>query len=179
MIYCGGSSQAYSLNKLLRAICCVHIIYNLIKNLQRLLCCLSRLKSSDLGRMWDCTFRWWWWGCLHLACTLQVSYLTPNVSLRGWQRPSSGDATIKPVMLGVREVKRKQRVMTCTFQDWKAFQLSSYQLSALTCSPPPPKKKKTHLKNIWLRGLPKTQYTQKNLLEFQQHSFCSLKSSWE
>lgn len=98
--------------------------------------CLSRLKSSDLGRMWDCTFRWWWWGCLHPACTLQVSYLTPNVSLRGWQRPSSGDATIKPVMLGVREVKRKQRVMTCTFQDWKAFQLSSYQLSALTCSPP-------------------------------------------
>lgn len=87
-----------------------------------------------------CTTLKKWWGFLHPTRTLQVSYLTPNVYLRGWQRPSSGDATIKPVMLGVREVKRKQRVMTCTFQDWKAFQLSCYQLSALTYSPKNPPK---------------------------------------
>lgn len=80
------------------------------------------------------------WGCLHPTCTLQVSYWTPNVSPRVWQRPCSGDATIKPVMLGVREVKRKQHVMTCTFQDWKAFQLSSYQLPALTCNTKNPNK---------------------------------------
>lgn len=58
--------------------------------------------------------------------------------LRVLQRPCSGDPTIKPLMLRVKEVKREQHVMTSTFLDWVAFQLSSHQLSSLTHSPETP-----------------------------------------
>ncbi len=59
-------------------------------------------------------------------------------SLRVWQRPSSADPTIKPVMFRVREVNRVRRIMTSTFLGWVAYQLSSHRLSALTRSPETP-----------------------------------------
>lgn len=70
--------------------------------------------------------------CSHPTCTLQVNYWIPFRSPMVWQRPTSGHATINPVMLRVREVKHKQHVMTSTFLDWVAFQLSSHQSSPLT-----------------------------------------------
>lgn len=68
-------------------------------------------------------------------------------SLRVWQRPSSADPTIKPVMFRVREVNREQRVMTSTFLGWVAYQLSSHRLSV--CADPRTQK---HLETFRLRG---------------------------
>lgn len=78
------------------------------------------------------------WGHMHPTCTLQVNHWIP-FSLSGvWQKPTSGDPTIKPVRLQVKEVKRERHVMTSTFPDWVAFQPSCHQLSALTHSPETP-----------------------------------------
>lgn len=61
---------------------------------------------------------------------LEVRPESPLRPPRVWQRPSSADPTIKLVMFRVREVNRELHVMTSTFLDWVAYQLSSHGLPA-------------------------------------------------
>lgn len=92
---------------------------------------------------------------------------------------------------GVSGVNREQRVMTATFLDGEAFQLSGQRLSAMTPPPPPappthPKKKKTqNNNNTWRpsaggrgsegRALAVAVRIERRLFDFSRH----ILSVWE